>query len=431
MVNAAEELERGREAYASQAWNDAWRSLSEADGASALGAEDLELLATAAYMLGRDDDHLAATERAHQAHLDAGEALLAARCAFWMGMHLSIRGDLGRASGWLARATRLVDAEEQDCVERGYLLLPVAYGADATGDYEAAGAVAGEAAAAGTRFGDPDLFALAAHMQGHFLVRQGRWRRASALLDEAMLAVSTGELSPIPAGLVYCGVILGCQDAFELRRAQEWTAALSGWCERQPDMVAFTGRCMIHRAELMLLQGEWSAALGRGAAAQAGACVDSGTPGRRRRGVPSGELHRLRGELAAAEEAYREARRAGASRSRARVAAAGTGRRHAAAAAIRRALGETTRVARPDPAPAGVRGDRARGRRRGEARGACDELERIATASEATCCGAIERARGAVELTEGDAACRAAGPPPRLARWQGSTRRTRRRRRVC
>ena len=139
MVNAVEELERGREAYASQAWNDAWRSLSDADGASALGAEDLELLATAAYMLGRDDDHLAATERAHQAHLDAGEALLAARCAFWMGMHLSVRGDLGRASGWLARATRLVDAEGQDCVERGYLLLPVAYGADATGDYEAAG----------------------------------------------------------------------------------------------------------------------------------------------------------------------------------------------------------------------------------------------------------------------------------------------------
>ena len=163
MVNAVEELERGREAYASQAWSDAWRSLSDADGASALGAEDLELLATAAYMLGRDDDHLAATERAHQAHLDAGEALLGARCAFWMGMHLSVRGDLGRASGWLARATRLVEAEGQDCVERGYLLLPVAYGAEATGDYETGVAVAGEAAAAGTRFGDPDLCPGGAH----------------------------------------------------------------------------------------------------------------------------------------------------------------------------------------------------------------------------------------------------------------------------
>ena len=342
MVNAVEELERGREAYASQAWNDAWRSLSDADGASALGAEDLELLATAAYMLGRDDDHLAATERAHQAHLDAGEALLAARCAFWMGMHLSIRGDLGRASGWLARAARLVEAEGQDCVERGYLLLPVAYGADATGDYEAAAAVASQAAAAGTRFGDPDLFALAAHMQGHFLVRQGQVEEGLGLLDEAMLAVSTGELSPIPAGLVYCGVILGCQDAFELRRAQEWTAALSGWCERQPDMVAFTGRCLVHRAELMQLHGAWPAALDE--ARRAGRrCVDSGNA--RAAGEAAyvqGDLHRLQGEFAAAEEAYREASRCGREpQPGLALLRLAQGDATAAAAAIRRALGET------------------------------------------------------------------------------------------
>ena len=420
MVNAVEELERGREAYASQAWSDAWRSLSDADGASALGAEDLELLATAAYMLGRDDDHLAATERAHQAHLDAGEALLAARCAFWMGMHLSVRGDLGRASGWLARATRLVEAEGQDCVERGYLLLPVAYGAEATGDYEAGVAVAGEAAAAGTRFGDPDLFALAAHMQGHFLVRQGRVEAGLGLLDESMLAVSTGELSPIPAGLVYCGVILGCQDAFELRRAQEWTAALSGWCERQPDMVAFTGRCLVHRAELMQLHGAWPAALDE--ARRAGRrCVDSGNAqAAGEAAYVQGDLHRLQGEFAAAEEAYREASRCGREpQPGLALLRLAQGDATAAAAAIRRALGETAET--PDRAkllPAYVEimlevGDA------GEARGACRELEEISAAFESGLLAALlERARGAVELAEGDA--RAALPTLRRSwrAWQ-------------
>ena len=419
MVNAVEELERGREAYASEAWNDAWRSLSEADGVSSLGAEDLELLATAAYMLGRDDDHLAATERAHQAHLDAGEALLAARCAFWMGMHLSVRGDLGRASGWLARAARLVEAEDQDCVERGYLLLPVAYGAQATGDYEAGIAVSGEAAAAGRRFGDPDLFALAAQQQGAFLVRQGRVEEGLGLLDEAMLAVSTGELSPIPAGLVYCGVILGCQDAFELRRAQEWTAALTGWCERQPEMVAFTGRCLVHRAELMQLHGAWPDALEEARRA-ARRCVDSGNAPAAGEAVyvqgerpsPPGRVRRGRGGLPRGQPL-----RARAS-ARPGAAAAGPGRRN------RRGRGHPPRAGRDRRAadrakllPAYVEIMLAVGDV--EARGAAASWRRSPRPSRAASrrhCSA--HARGAVELAEGDA--RAALPTLRRSwrAWQ-------------
>ena len=257
-------------------------------------------------------------------------------------------------------------------------------------------------------------------MQGHFLVRQGRVEEGLGLLDEAMLAVSTGELSPIPAGLVYCGVILGCQDAFELRRAQEWTAALSGWCERQPDMVAFTGRCLVHRAELMQLHGAWPAALDE--ARRAGRrCVDSGNA--RAAGEAAyvqGDLHRLQGEFAAAEEAYREASRCGREpQPGLALLRLAQGDATAAAAAIRRALGETAES--PDRAkllPAYVEimlevGDA------GEARGACRELEEISAAFESGLLAALlERARGAVELAEGDA--RAALPTLRRSwrAWQ-------------
>lgn len=112
---------------------DAYESLSAADRSDELGAEDLELLATAAYMIGREDDYLALLERAHRAHLDAGEALAAVRCAFWVGVNLARQGEMGRAGGWLARAQRLLEREDGDRVEHGYLLLPLVFQLEAAG----------------------------------------------------------------------------------------------------------------------------------------------------------------------------------------------------------------------------------------------------------------------------------------------------------
>src|SRR5215217_4393020 len=239
---------------------DAFELLSRTDREASLGAEDLELLATSAYMLGRDDD-LTFLERAYHKYLGAGEALPAARCAIWVLLLLYLRGQVGRATGWLGRAQRLVERGGRDCAEQGYLLFPLMFQHEAAGDYEAAVATAAGAAEIGERFGDADLFALATQDKGIGLVRIGRVVEGLRLLDEAMVAVTSGELSPVVSGLVYCGVILGCQDAYELRRAQEWTAALTRWCEDQPDMVAFTGTCMVHRAEIMQLRGTWSEAL--------------------------------------------------------------------------------------------------------------------------------------------------------------------------
>src|SRR5581483_813666 len=184
-------------------------------------------------------------------YLDAGESRAAARCAFWIGMPLFMRGEAGRGGGWLARAERLVGAD--DCVERGYLLMPAVYRKQAAGEGEEAAAIAAAAAEIGNRYGDSDLFALALHTQGEVLIHLGRPAEGLRLLDEAMLAVTGGDVSPIASGIIYCSAIVGCRQAFDPRRAQEWTAALHAWCERQPDMLAFTGACLVHRAEIMEL----------------------------------------------------------------------------------------------------------------------------------------------------------------------------------
>ena len=179
MAEGSDELQRGRESYARGEWADAQSHLSRADRISPLAAPALELLATAAYMCGDQQEHLSVLERAYRSHLDAGSTLPAARCAFWSGMHLFLRGEAGQAGGWLARARRLLEREGDDCVERGYLLLPSMFEQAAAGNLEAAIALGAEARATGERFGDADLAALAAQDQGTLLIKQGGSRRAS------------------------------------------------------------------------------------------------------------------------------------------------------------------------------------------------------------------------------------------------------------
>jgi DNA-binding CsgD family transcriptional regulator len=405
MADPIAELERGREAYARRAWLQAYESLSGADRRAPLAAEELELLATASYMLGRDEDHRSALERAHQARLEAGEALPAVRCAFWMGMNLLLRGDTAQATGWFARAERLLDREKRDCVERGYLLIPVLLRALDGGDWDAGRATAADAVAVAERFGDPDLLALAGHEQGHALIRQGRLEEGLRLLDEAMVAAIAGELSPIVTGLVYCSVIGYCQDLYELRRAREWTDALTRWCEEQPDMVAHTGVCLVHRAEIMELQGAWGAALEE--ARRARERCARGTVNRLAVGQAiyrQGEVHRLRGELVQAEETYREANGHGYEpQPGLALLRLARGDGAAAVAAIRRVLTET-----PDPLrrarllSAGVEIMLAVGHVE-DARGSCRELEEISAGHGGAVLGTMSAAaRGAVDLAAGD-----------------------------
>src|SRR6476620_12573767 len=125
-----------------------------------------------------------------------------------------------------------------------------------------------------------------------------------------MVAITAEELSPIVTGLVYCGVILACQEVYEVRRAREWTRALSDWWALQPEMVAFTGRCLVHRAEILQLGGAWPDALNE--ARLAGQrFVETGNPAAGLAHYRQGEVLRLLGRFDAAESAYRDASRVG------------------------------------------------------------------------------------------------------------------------
>src|SRR5260221_10395812 len=185
-------LERGRALYAQRAWAEAHEALSLADRAAPLDAEDLERLALSAGLAGRDEEQLASLERLYHAHCEADETVRAARAAFWLGFRLLTMGEPARGSGWLARAQRLV--EHEDCVVRGYLLLPVIRRHFAAGDYEAAYAGAVSAAEIGERFAELDLVTFARNLQGRILVYQGQLESGLALLDEAMVAATAGEL---------------------------------------------------------------------------------------------------------------------------------------------------------------------------------------------------------------------------------------------
>jgi tetratricopeptide (TPR) repeat protein len=217
---------------------------------------------------------------------------------------------MGPGTGWLGRAQRLLE-REGDCVEQGYMLMPVAFQHQAEGDLEGAVATAAAAAEIGERFGDKDLFALAVHTQGEICVGGGRVREGLALLDEAMVVVTEGQLSPPVTGIVYCGVIHACEEVYELRRARDWTAALTSWCERQEDLVAFTGRCLVHRAQILQLQGAWPDALAEVDRASRRFEKSMNPAAVAKAHYLEGELRRLRGEFAEAEDAYRRSSRLG------------------------------------------------------------------------------------------------------------------------
>lgn len=259
-MGVLEDLDRAREAYERREWVSAYRALSDLDDAR-LAADDFAALATTAYLLGRQNDCVQALQRAFQRHLDGDHPLGAVRAAFWLALVLIESGESAVGGGWVSRAGRILDERGGDVVERGYLQMTRLLLQVGAGEFDRAPATADTIVDYARRFSDPDLLAFGLNSQGRMLTYLGRVQEGVRLLDEAMVGVVAGEVSPIVAGMVYCSMVEACQWVSDLGRAGEWTRALTTWCERQPGLVAFTGQCAVHRGQLMRLRGAFREAL--------------------------------------------------------------------------------------------------------------------------------------------------------------------------
>jgi ATP/maltotriose-dependent transcriptional regulator MalT len=363
-------------------------------------------------MIGRELEFQRLIERLHQIHLEADNSERAARCAFWLALGFLFRGDVGQSNARAARGHRLV--QDRDCVERRYMLLAAATQLLHDGHAESAHGAATEAVVIGERFHDADLTAAARHLQGRAFIRQGQVAPGLKLLDETMLGVVAGELSPIMTGLMYCALIQACREVHEIRRAREWTFALSRWCEQQSEMVAFTGVCLVHRSEIMQFHGAWPEALAEACRACDRAQQSAGKP----LGVAlyqQAEIYRLRGEWAKADAGYRDASRLGYEpQPGLALLRLAQGRIDAASAAIRRLLLATAdRLQRARLLPAYLDIMLAEGDVE-NSRDACQELQALAEAFDTDILRAVaEQAHGAFALGHGDP--RAAIAPLRRA----------------
>jgi DNA-binding NarL/FixJ family response regulator len=404
LASSAQALSRGRQAFLDKEWNIAFSELTSADNESPLPPLHLVELAQAALLTGEDSKGAEVLARAHQSFLGLNENRAAARCAFWLGFTALLNGDMAQASGWLSRASRLLEGHP-DCVENGYLLLPAGYRAFHGGNPKQGSEAFALATTIGERFSDSDLTAMARQGHGRALIRLGEISRGVSLLDEAMVSVTEGEVSPLTAGAVYCSVIEGCGEIFDLRRAQEWTSALERWCASQPSLVPYRGHCMIRRAEILQLHGNWEEAIREARRACTGF---SQLKPKHELGATyyrMAEIYRLQGDFNAAEEAYRQsARWQEIPQSGMALLRLAQGQTDAASAAIRRIAVEVHEPARR----AGVLDSYveialASGEIAG-ARAAAEELLSIAGQFDAPFLDAISiRAQGAVLLAENDA----------------------------
>lgn len=408
-------LLQGRDAFTQCRWREACARFAAADDESPLGSADLERYASAAYLVGEDARAISAWTRAHHQFIEQRKPERAARLGFWLSLNLLLAGEMARSAGWLARSQRLLDGRDDACVEQGYGAIVTGLLAMGKGNVEGAVESFGQALRLAQEFGDTDLLALGLLSQGQVMVQSKEIAQGVARLDEAMVAVTTGDVAPVLTGIVYCAVILTCQRIFDLGRAREWTRQLDIWCSSQPDLVPYRGQCLVHRSEVLQSQGDWPGALAEAVRAR------EHLSGRResmsgRACYQQGEVHRLRGEFARAEEMYLEASRNGfepqPGLSLLRLA---EGRLDAAVVAIRGLVDSTGSAQGPGAGPSRPKGLYAyieilvAAGELAAARVAADELARIAVAMDAPVLLAMSaQADGAVLLAAGE-------PNPALA----------------
>jgi class 3 adenylate cyclase len=301
-------LERARAALARHAWQEAFDAMTEASQAGDLGPDELEVLAQAAWWVGRQDTARDAWEAAYTLHARAGDKLAAANAAAQLAFNLLGSGYPSVLNGWTNRAERLLEGEPDHPV---HAMIAAVRGMTAFvgGDLDTAAACGRRTLEIGTSFDVADLQAMGLHLEGRALLAKGQVERGMALLDEATATAVSGELSPQVTGRVYCSTVSACWGLADYQRAGEWTDAVERWCRRQ-SINGFPGLCRVHRAQLMKLRGLW-----REAEAQALLAVQELAAwfplsiGEAMAAI--GEIRLRSGDLAGAEDAFLQANEAG------------------------------------------------------------------------------------------------------------------------
>ena len=298
------EMESGRDAAARRAWPRAYEALSSTDAAGDLAPEDLELLAKAAWWTGRPNESIDARERAYALYVRGGDAQRAAFTALTLRRELTTQREGSLAAGWLQRAEQLLEGETES-VAHGYLAIAHGQLAWRRGELDHALSHMDGAVDISMRVGDRDLKAFAAMYRGMILIDRGQVEDGWAPLEDVSAAAVGGELGAYTTGVVFCNVISTCRDLADYRRATEWADAATRWCERQ-SIRGFPGVCRVHRAEIMRLVGSWTEA----ASELERACEELSTFTPQHAAAAFHELGEVRlrmGDLASAEEAFRQA----------------------------------------------------------------------------------------------------------------------------
>jgi DNA-binding NarL/FixJ family response regulator len=267
-------------------------------------ADRLDLLGEGLWWCGRIDECIVVRECAYSGFDAIGMTRRAGQVAIWLFEHHCFKGRPAIGNGWLQRARRMLEGDN-DCVEWGNLLLREAEVAHGEGDYAHAIDNANVALELAQRLRSTDLEAEALQTLGRVRIDDGSLRAGMSHLDEAMLLAVEGRLGPYATGKVYCSLVGACEDVGDLQRAAEWTDATVTWAGQHPFAV-FPGLCRVKRAVVLQWRGEWEEAEREARrACEELRTVKVGSAGAA--WLEIGEIRRRIGDLAGAEEAFQHA----------------------------------------------------------------------------------------------------------------------------
>jgi len=417
-MTSSSALDTARAAAADRRWADAYERLAGIDATDGLGASDLDLLGTVALLRGEPQASVDVLTRAYEAHLAGGDTAGAARSAGWLALYLIELGDFTRSVAWAARAMRLVNAVAEPGALAGFVQLAPAVAQLGSGNPSEARQKFEEVLAIAELYGDRELAAITMIGLGKSLIEVDAIAEGFACYDALMGSVASGELEPVPEGVVTCAVISDAVMAFDLERATRWMNVLDRWCRDQPEVITFSGQRHALQAGLMLIRGAWAEA---STAAELALSRFRAGDYRAVYGAPyqHAELARLRGAFHSAEESYRRAGESGwEPQPGLALLHLAVGRVQAAQDEIRRSVAGSDPFTRRYLLPAVVEIELAAGDVEA-ARRAVDELHATSPTRTPMLAATITSAEARVLLADGDASAALGAAREAVGAWHG------------